>query len=187
MIFPLNFTIMIMGGSLGAKTINDSSFKILKEYANKENINIIWQTGKKNFDEITRKILDEYQELPHNLVLQPYFNKMHIALLASDLVISRAGSLSLSEICASAAASILIPYPHAAADHQRKNALNMVENGCSLMLEDKDCNNESLFKIVDDLINNKELLEKLSKNAKNKAPINSSLKIVEQINCAIGK
>ena len=180
-----SFTILIMGGSLGARTINNSSFKILKEYANKENIEIIWQTGKKNFDEITKKILDEFEELPDNLVLQPYFEKMYLALLSSDLVISRAGSLSLSEICASSLPSILIPYPYASQDHQKKNAMYLVENKVALMLEDKDCNNESLFEITDNLINNKELLSDLSYNAYKFAKLNASEKIVEQINQAI--
>ncbi|MBQ8476210.1 glycosyltransferase, partial [bacterium] len=67
------FTILIMGGSLGARTINNSSFKILKEFANKEGFEILWQTGKKNFDDVTKKILEEFEELPDNLVLQPYF------------------------------------------------------------------------------------------------------------------
>ena len=181
-----NFTILIMGGSLGARTINNSSFKILKEYANREDIEIIWQTGKKNFDEITKKIIDEFQELPDNLVLQPYFERMYLALLSSDLVISRAGSLSLSEICASSLPSILIPYPYASQDHQKKNAMNLVENKVALMLEDKDCNNDSLFEMVDNLMNNKALLSELSYNAYKLARLNASEKIVEQINQAIG-
>lgn len=179
------FTILIMGGSLGARTINNSSFKILKEYANKENIEIIWQTGKKNFDEVTKKILEEFQELPDNLVLQPYFDRMYLALLSSDLVISRAGSLSLSEICASSLPSILIPYPYASQDHQKKNAKSLADKKVALMLEDKDCNNDSLFDIVDNLMNNKQLLSDLSYNAYKNAKLNASEKIVEQINKAI--
>ncbi len=182
-----NFTILIMGGSLGARTINNSSFKILKEYANKEGIEIIWQTGKKNFDEVTRKILDEFQVLPDNLVLQPYIDKMYLALLSSDLVISRAGSLSLSEICASGLPSVLIPYPYASQDHQKKNAQNFVDNKIALMLEDKDCNNETLFEIVDKLMNDKKLLSDLSYNAYKMAKLDSTRLIVEQINNAIGK
>jgi len=125
--------------------------------------------------------------LPDNLVLQPYFDKMYLALLSADLVISRAGSLSLSEICACSLPAILIPYPYAAADHQKKNALNLVENGVALMIEDKDCNNESLFNLVQDLINNKEKLSDLSYNASKLAKTDSAKKIVEQINDAMGK
>lgn len=180
-----DFTILIMGGSLGAKTINNSSFKILKEYANKEGYKILWQTGKKNFDEVTRKILDEFQSLPDNLVLQPYFDKMYLALLACDVVISRSGSLSLSEICASSLPSILIPYPYASQNHQYKNAKNLVDNNAALLIEDKDCNNESLFELLNKLINDKSLLSDLSYNAYKQAKLNSAEQIVEQINKAI--
>ncbi len=181
------FTILIMGGSLGARTINNSSFKILKEYANKENIEIIWQTGKKNFDEVTKKILEEFQVLPDNLVLQPFIEKMYLALLSSDLVVSRAGSLSLSEICASSLPSILIPYPYASCDHQKKNAMNFVENHAAIMIEDKDCNSETLFEAVDSLMNDKKLLSDLSYNAYKRAKLNASIEIVKQINKAVEK
>ena len=179
------FTILIMGGSLGARTINNSSFRLLKEYANKEGIVIIWQTGKKNFDEVTRKILDEFEELPDNLVLQPYFDRMYLALLSSELVISRAGSLSLSEICASSLPAILIPYPYAAADHQKKNAQSFVDNNMAVMLEDKDCNNDSLFELTDKLMNNKTLLSNLGYNAYKAAKTDAAQKISEQIQQAI--
>ena len=182
-----DFVILIMGGSLGAKTINNSAFKILKEYASKTGYTILWQTGNKNFDEVTKQVLAEFEVLPDNLVLQPYFDKMYLALLSADLVISRAGSLSLSEICACSLPAILIPYPYAAADHQKKNALNLVENGVALMIEDKDCNNESLFNLVQGLINNKEKLSNLSYNASKLAKTDSAKKIVEQINDAMGK
>ena len=179
------FTILIMGGSLGARTINNSSFKILKEYANKEGFEIIWQTGKKNFDEVTKKILDEFEALPDNLVLQPYFERMYLALLSSDLVISRAGSLSLSEICASSLAAILIPYPYAAANHQYKNAKSFVDNKMALMLEDKDCNNDSLFELTNNLINDRKLLSDLSYNAYKASKTDAAGKIVDEIKKAI--
>ncbi len=175
------FTILIMGGSLGARTINNSSFKILREFANKEGYEILWQTGKKNFDDVTKKILEEFEELPDNLVLQPYFEKMYLALLSSDLVISRAGSLSLSEICASGLGAILIPYPYAAANHQYKNAKSFVDNNMALMLEDKDCNNDSLYEMVQKLINDKKLLSDLAYNAYKSSKADAAMKIVEEI------
>ena len=179
------FTILIMGGSLGAKTINDSSFKLLKEYANKKEFQIIWQTGKKNFDDVTKKILEEFGSLPDNLVLQPYFDKMYLVMLSADIAVSRAGSLSLSELCACGLPSILIPYPHAAADHQKKNAQELVKQEIALMIEDKNCNNEILFEKIKELIDNKPLLSKLSINAKNYSKQDSAEKIVEQINNVI--
>lgn len=182
-----DFTILIMGGSLGARTINDSSFGILKEFANKEGVEILWQTGKKNFDEVTKRVLDEFEELPDNLVLQPYFDKMYLALLSSDLVISRAGSLSLSEICACSLPSILVPYPYAASDHQKKNAMNLVENNVAVMIEDKDCNNDTLFNLVKSLMSDKQRLSDLSYNAHKLAKTDSAQKITQQINEAMKK
>ncbi len=182
-----DFTIMIMGGSLGAKTINKASLKILREFGNKKGYKIIWQTGKKNFDKVTKIILDEFEELPDNLLLQPYFDKMYLTLLASDVVISRAGSLSLSEICACSLPSILIPYPYASQDHQKKNAQCLVEKNAAIMLEDKDCNEETLFKTLTDLIQNKEKISELSYNAYKLSKLDASNKIIEQINEAIKK
>lgn len=176
-----DFTVLIMGGSLGAQKINNSSFKILKEYANKEGYKIIWQTGKKNFDEVVKKILNDFTELPDNLLLQPYFDKMYLTLLSSDLVVSRAGSLSLSEICASSLPSILIPYPLASQNHQYKNAKSLADAGISVLLEDKYCTNESLFELVNSLINNKKLLSDLSYNAYKNAKLNSTTDILDLI------
>ena len=170
---------------MGARKINDSSFRILKEFANREDYEIIWQTGKKNFDNVTKKILEEFQGLPDNLVLQPYFDRMYLALLSSDLVISRAGSVSLSEICASSLPAILIPYPYASADHQKKNAESFANNNMALMLEDKDCNNDSLFELVEKLINDKKLLSDLAYNAYKCAKTDAVSKIIEQVKNAI--
>ena len=125
--------------------------------------------------------------MPDNLVLQPFIEKMYLALLSSDLVVSRAGSLSLSEICASSLPSILIPYPYASCDHQKKNAMNFVENHAAIMIEDKDCNSETLFEAVDSLMNDKKLLSDLSYNAYKRAKLNASIEIVKQINKAVEK
>ena len=129
--------------------------------------------------------MDEYAELPDNLLLQPYFDKMYYTLLASDVVISRAGSLSLSEICACALPSILIPYPYASQNHQMKNAMCLAEKHAGVILEDKDCSGENLLKTLENLIQNKELISELSYNAQKLAKLDASDKIVEQINRAV--
>ncbi len=180
-----DFTILIMGGSLGAQKINNSVFNLLEKYANKEGFKIIWQTGKNNFDDVVSKILNKFSTLPDNLVLQPYFDKMYLTLLSSDVVISRAGSLSLSEICASSLPSVLIPYPYASQNHQFKNAKSLADKNIALLLEDKNCNNETLFEIVDNLINDKKLLSDLSYNAYKNAKLNATSDILELIIKAI--
>jgi UDP-N-acetylglucosamine--N-acetylmuramyl-(pentapeptide) pyrophosphoryl-undecaprenol N-acetylglucosamine transferase len=106
---------------------------------------------------------------------------MVTVLKASDIAISRAGSLSLSEIEAAGIASILIPYPHAAADHQRKNALYMVEKGASLYLEDNETDELHLKNLIEELTNNSEKLNELKANALSLAKYDGVQKIVEQL------
>ena len=91
---------------------------------NDANIQIIFQTGKKNYNDITEHLKQIYPawETDKNLIIKPYFDNMISVLKSSDIVVSRAGSLSISELCACGVATVYIPYPYAAADHQRKNA-----------------------------------------------------------------
>ena len=100
-------------------------------------------------------------------------------LKASDIVISRAGSLSLSEICASGCASILVPYPYAAANHQRINAKYMLENGASVYVEDKDLEPNKLREILLTIINNPVKMDYLKQNAAYLAKYDATEKIVE--------
>ena len=89
-------------------------------------------------------------EKDKNLLIKPYFNDMITVLKSSDIAVSRAGSLSLSEICACSIASILIPYPYAAADHQRKNAKSLLNKNACLYLEDSETNSENLFAKIEE-------------------------------------
>ena len=176
-------TLCIMGGSQGARTINDASVSLLKRLSQEYNIQIIFQTGKKNFERVIEQIIRLYPdyELDKNLTVRPYFEDMVTVLKASDIAISRAGSLSLSEIEAAGLASILIPYPHAAADHQRKNAKYMVEKGASLYLEDSETDALHLGSLIEELINSPDKLKELQSNALSLAKYDGVQKIVEQL------
>lgn len=176
-------TLCIMGGSQGARTINDASVSLLKRLSQEYNIQIIFQTGKKNFERVIEQIIRLYPdyELDKNLIVRPYFEDMVTVLKASDIAISRAGSLSLSEIEAAGLASILIPYPHAAADHQRKNAKYMVEKGASLYLEDSETDALHLGSLIEELINSPDKLKELQTNALSLAKYDGVQKIVEQL------
>ena len=176
-------TLCIMGGSQGARTINDASVSLLKRLSQEYNIQIIFQTGKKNFERVIEQIIRLYPdyELDKNLTVRPYFEDMVTVLKASDIAISRAGSLSLSEIEAAGLASILIPYPHAAADHQRKNAKYMVEKGASLYLEDSETDALHLGSLIEELINNPDKLKEFQTNALSLAKYDGVQKIVEQL------
>jgi UDP-N-acetylglucosamine--N-acetylmuramyl-(pentapeptide) pyrophosphoryl-undecaprenol N-acetylglucosamine transferase len=176
-------TVCIMGGSQGARTINDAAVLILKKLSKDYNVQVIFQTGKKNFNKVVEqlnKVYPDYED-DANVIIRPYFEDMVTVLKASDIAISRAGSLSLSEIEAAGLASILIPYPYAAADHQRKNAKYMVEKGASLYLEDSKTNELTLLNLLEEIINNPERLQDLQKNAKALAKYDGVLNIVEQL------
>lgn len=176
-------TLCIMGGSQGAKSINDAAVDVLQKLSKEYNLQIIFQTGKKNFDEVFAKLKEVYPEFAQdkNLIAKPYFDNMVEVLKASDIAVSRAGSLSLSELCASGIASILIPYPHAAADHQRKNAQFMVEKRAALYLEDADTTKDTLLIAIEQLLDNPEKLNTIQQNAYALAKLDATKNIVSQL------
>lgn len=174
-------TITVMGGSQGAKTINNAMAEILREIVQEYDVQVIFQTGKKNYDEVVEKLKYIYPnfEQEQRILLAPYFDNMVMILKASDVVISRAGSLSISEICASGCASILVPYPYAAANHQRINAKYMLKNGASVYIEDRDLEPNRLRDILLLIINNPVKMDYLKQNADYLAKYDATEKIVE--------
>lgn len=176
-------TLCIMGGSQGAKTINNAAVEILKSLTNDYNLQIIFQTGKKNFDEVSAKLKETYPEYTDdkNLIVRPYFEDMVTVLKASDIAISRAGSLSISELCASAIAPIFVPYPYAAADHQRKNAKNIVAQGAGLYIEDSEVTPETMLNLVKSLVENPEKLSGIQQASLSLAKFDGIKNIVNQI------
>ncbi len=160
-------TLCIMGGSQGARAINDGAVQILKKLSLEYNLQIIFQTGKKNFERVIEQLIKIYPEYEadKNLIVKPYFDDMVTVLKASDIAISRSGSLSLSELCASGVASILVPYPHAAADHQRKNARYLEEKSAALYLEDSEVNENTLLQLINSLILDSQKLNQIQQNA----------------------
>lgn len=181
-------TLCIMGGSQGAKSINIAAMEIIKKLSQEHNLQIIFQTGKKNYEKVAQKLKEIYPEFEgdKNIILKPYFDNMSYILKASDIAVSRAGSLSLSELCACSIASILIPYPHAAADHQRKNAQYMVEQGAALYLEDADTNKNTLLSAIEELLNDKDKLASIQQNAFGLAKLNATQSIINQLKEIIG-
>lgn len=176
-------TLCIMGGSQGAKSIDDATVECLKHIFEKYDVQIIFQTGAKHYDYTISKLKENYPKFEENknLIIKPYFDDMVTALKASDIAISRAGSLSLSEICACSIAPILIPYPYAAADHQRKNAKSLLNKDACLYLEDSETNRENLLKKIDELLSNPKRLKQIQENTAKLAKLDATEKIVEQL------
>lgn len=176
-------TLAIMGGSQGAKSVNNAVVELIKEFSQELNLQVIFQTGKKNYDEVTERLKQFYPnwEQDSNLIIKPYFDNMIAVLKASDIVISRAGSLSLSEICASEVAPILVPYPYAAANHQRINAKSLLENGACIYIEDKDLEPNSLRETIVELLNNPIKMNYLKQNSSYLAKFDAAKQIAELV------
>ena len=147
-------TLCIMGGSQGARSINDASVMILKKLFENYDIQIIFQTGKKNYERVIEQLIRVYPEYGSNsnLLVQPYFDDMIYPLKAADIVVSRAGSLILSEINICGLPAILVPYPHAAADHQRKNAKEAEKAGYAVWCDDSQFDGQELQRILYSLL-----------------------------------
>lgn len=179
-------TLCIMGGSQGAKRINDAAVQIIQELSTKMDLQIIFQTGKRNYNDTVEKLKEYYPNFnkDSNIIIKPYFNNMAEVLKSCDIAVSRAGSLSISELCASSVAAIYIPYAYAAADHQRKNARYMVEKNAGIYLEDADTTPQNLKSAILSLVENKELLTELQNNANNMATYDGVERIINQIKSA---
>ena len=176
-------TLCVFGGSQGAKSINNTTVELLKEFSVEKNIQIIFQTGKKNYNDVINRLKQFYPayEQDKNLLIRPYFDNMVSVLKAGDIVISRAGSLSLSEICASEVAPILVPYPYAAANHQRVNAKSMLYAGACIYIEDSELEPNKLRETLNELIDNPIKMNYLKQNSSNLAKFDAAQEIANMV------
>jgi len=132
---PGKKTILLVGGSLGARTINESVLLHLKDIE-RSGMQFIWQTGKYYHDEIAARLAQ--LTVPKGLVVTDFISDMAAAYRAADLVISRAGASSISEFCLIGKPVILVPSPNVAEDHQTKNAMALVNRQAALYVKDAD-------------------------------------------------
>ena len=169
-------TILIVGGSLGARTINQS---IIAELAalSKADIQVIWQTGKFYIDD-ARKAAENY--ISESFIVTDFVSRMDYAYAIADLVISRAGASSISELCLLAKPAILVPSPNVAEDHQTQNALALVRHQAAVMVKDIDAK-AKLVQCALELIENNEELTALSNNIVKLAEKNSAERIVDEV------
>ena len=173
---PKKKTLLIIGGSLGARTINQSVITGL-EALKASGIQVLWQTGKFYFEN-AKKAADASNN--PNLVATDFISRMDYAYAIADLVISRAGASSISELCLLGKPSILVPSPNVAEDHQTKNALALADKNAAKMITDKDAP-EVLITEALKLIENDNELKSLGKNALTMAQLNSADRIADEI------
>lgn len=172
---PNRPTVLIIGGSQGARSINEAIEANLKELC--KEAQVIWQTGK-GFIEQAKQTA---QHFPTDRVyVSDFIYDMAHAYAAADVVASRAGALSVSELCLVAKPSILVPFPHAAEDHQSKNAMSLVNKQAALLVADKNVASD-LAKAILGLINDTEMKATLAKNIKLLARPNAGKQIAEEV------
>jgi len=173
---PKKKTILVVGGSLGARTINQSIIGGLESLA-KADVQVIWQTGKFYIDN-ARKATESFAS--PNLLVTDFVTRMDLAYSIADLVVSRAGASSISELCLLAKPVILVPSPNVAEDHQTQNALALVRKDAAVMIRDVDAKEHLVAKALE-LINNEAELKKLSENILKLAEKNSADRIADEV------
>lgn len=173
---PAKKTILVIGGSLGARTINQCIMKNLKKIKDSD-VQFVWQTGKIYYEQALQKV-EKAGELP--LFVTDFISSMEHAYAAADLVISRAGAGSISEFCLLGKPVILVPSPNVAEDHQTKNALALVDKSAALYVKDSEAE-EKLVETAIDTIHKETILEDLSINIKRLAFTNSASIIAEEV------
>ncbi|MFC2151275.1 undecaprenyldiphospho-muramoylpentapeptide beta-N-acetylglucosaminyltransferase [Bacteroidota bacterium] len=169
-------TVLIIGGSLGARTINQSVIKDLEKVGN-SNFQLLWQTGKYYYED-AKKCADSYGF--ENIKVLDFIKRMDFAYAAADIIISRAGAGTISELCLVGKPVILVPSPNVAEDHQTKNALALVDKKAAIIVKDLEAK-EQLINTAIDLIRNEKLINILSDNIKGMALRDSAKIIAEEV------
>ncbi|MGI6231263.1 MAG: undecaprenyldiphospho-muramoylpentapeptide beta-N-acetylglucosaminyltransferase [Prevotella sp.] len=175
---PEKKTILLVGGSLGARTINESVKQHLDFVKNQSDVQFIWQTGKYYFEEM-KAAVKAFGELP-NLVVTDFISDMGGTYKAADLVISRAGASSISEFCLIGKPVILVPSPNVAEDHQTKNAMALVNHDAAIYVKDADAP-DTLLKRALEIVKDDAKLASLSENIKKLGFKNSADVIADEV------
>jgi UDP-N-acetylglucosamine--N-acetylmuramyl-(pentapeptide) pyrophosphoryl-undecaprenol N-acetylglucosamine transferase len=169
-------TLLVVGGSLGARTLNNVILKELNRI-NNNNIQLIWQTGKNYFAQAQNEIA--YSAVNNTRVFD-FIYRMDLAFAAADIVISRAGAGTISELCIVAKPCILVPSPNVSEDHQTKNAMALVNENAAIKVTDHDAQND-LIDTVLQILSNEEKMKMLGNNISKLAMPNAADNIADEI------
>jgi len=183
---PKEPILLVFGGSQGAKAINDSIIKIVKEGKNK-NYQIIWAPGPVQYNIIKEELKQsniDIESIP-NTKVYPYIYNMEEIMNISDLFICRSGAMTINEVSIVGKPAIFIPLPGVSQNHQEYNAKVLESIGAAKILLNKDLENTDLNKYVEDIIYNKETLEKMGRKAKQVSNTDALEKIYEEIRMAM--
>lgn len=156
-------TVLIFGGSRGARPINEAIVKSLTELSSKP-YQVLYVTGDVHYEEVKKEV--ELVGNPDNVIIKPFIHNMPEVLAGVDLTVSRAGATTLAELTSLGIPSILIPSPYVTDNHQEKNALALSDNGAARLLLEKDLTGPKLVENIDQILGNEERLADMKKAAK---------------------
>lgn len=169
-------TVLVVGGSLGARTINHSIDAGIAKIAEND-IQLVWQTGKLYVDEAAKAVMPYESK---GIKTMPFITKMDYAYAVADVVVSRAGAMSVSELSIAAKPTIFVPLPSAAEDHQTKNAMALVNNNAAKLVKDSDAK-ELLVDTLIDLVKNEEEQKQIAINVSKLAYTDSASIIADEV------
>lgn len=167
--------VLVVAGSLGSSTLNTKLKEFLR-LVKRSDYNVLYITGKKYYEEFIKDT-----KFPSNVKVIPYLDNLAGLLKNTDLMITRAGASTMSEILALSVPAIFIPSPYVASNHQYYNALEVVKESAGLMLEEKDLTSKKLFEMVNEILNDSKKYKIMKNNLKNLGKCDSSKIIVESI------
>lgn len=168
-------TILVIGGSLGARTINESIDSKISDII-ESGLQLIWQTGRS----CERWMTEDGKRMMEGIQILDFIDRMDLAYSAADIVISRAGAITISELCLVKKPAILVPSPNVAEDHQTKNAMALVNNNAAVLIKDEDAR-EKLVDAAIALLNNEERKNILKENIGKLAKPGAAETIAEEI------
>ena len=162
--------VLIVMGSLGSRTINDKIFSFVDKFKNK-NYSVIIVTGNSYYERVKER------RVPDNVKVVPFIYEMPSVMKITDLMVTRAGASTMSEITALGVPAIFIPSPYVANNHQYKNAKDLVDQNAGIMLEEKDMTDRSLIELIDKTLNDKDKIKDIKDNLKKIGIKDSSTRI----------
>lgn len=182
--------LFIVGGSLGSGTLNKSVRKWIEEgKPGGENLEVIWQCGKyykKDIDAFMAEMENKKEGSTKDIWYSDFVQRMDLAYAVADVVVSRSGASSVSELCAANKATIFVPSPNVAEDHQTHNAMALVRKDAGMIIKDIEAP-EKLFRTACELLGNHERIETLEKNIALLAKTDAAMTIAKEVYTAIGK
>lgn len=178
---PSKKTLLVVGGSLGAKSVNEAIDAHLDTLV-AEGVQVIWQTGKPYH----AQALDRAKGFEGKVKVFEFIREMHYAYAAADMVVSRAGALAIAELCIVAKPVVFVPYPFAAEDHQNSNAMALVEHGAALIVKDNEAKTELIHKLKT-LLHDRAMQEIMTQNLKKLAIRDADERIARSVMAMAGE